>query len=156
EAVGAAEAERKAKAAEIVQRRRAEEGRDRLLQFLDQMTSEITGDSLATQRHLSPEQKRFLREVLTYFREVAMEVADDKDARERRAKAAIRVGTIEDRLGHREESAAALSQARAEYERLAAEFPAVPEYRLDLAKGHNGLAWQLTQLHKREQALVSY
>ncbi len=102
----AAEEERKAKDNEaaqrviaVEQRSRAEKARDRTRAALDAMTSSITGDSLTTQKEISAEQKKFLTEVLTYYKEFAGEKADDEQTRARTAKAAFRVGAIEYRLG---------------------------------------------------------
>jgi hypothetical protein len=83
------------------------------------MTSTVTGDSLTTQIAISAEQKRFLAEVVTYYRELAGEQADDEQARARTAAAAFRVGYIEYRLGHDEEGVAAFRQAQGGYAGLA-------------------------------------
>ncbi len=135
-AVAAAEAERKAKEREAEQRAKAEKARDRTRQALDAMTSSVTGDSLTTQKEISDEQKKFLTEVLTYYQEFAGEKADDEPSRARTAAAAHRVGFIEYRLGRTAEAAAAYRLALDGYAKLAAEFPAVPEYRHDLAGSH--------------------
>src|SRR5207248_1145367 len=47
-------------------RARAVQARDRTRAALDAMISGVTGDSLATQRALSAEQRKFLESVLTY------------------------------------------------------------------------------------------
>src|SRR5262249_58175581 len=87
------EAER-AREDEAEQRARAERARDRTWEALDAMTSAVTGDSLATQKAISAEQKRFLGEVLAYYQEFAAEEADDETSRARTAAAAFRVGVI--------------------------------------------------------------
>ena len=88
----------------IEQKARAEKARDRTRDVLDAMVSEVTGDSLATQKVISAEQKKFLESVLSYYREFAGENPDDERSRVRYAQAANRVGTIEYRLGRKEES----------------------------------------------------
>ena len=128
-ALVAAEAERQAKDREAEQRAKAEKARDRTRQALDAMTSSVTGDSLTTQKEISDEQKKFLTEVLTYYQEFAGEKADDEPSRARTAMAAYRVGSIEYRLGRTAEAAAAFRLALDGYAKLAAEFPAVPDYR---------------------------
>jgi serine/threonine protein kinase len=142
----AADAEKTAKEHEAEQRTRAEKARDRTAQALDDMTSSITGDSLATQKAISEEQKRFLTEVLTYYQEFAGEKADDEKSRARTAAAARRVGDIEYRLGRWTEAVTALRLARDGYAQLAAEFPTVPAYRFYLASSHHGLGILLTNL----------
>jgi serine/threonine protein kinase/tetratricopeptide (TPR) repeat protein len=135
-----------ARGREAEQRSRAEQARDRTRQALDAMTSSVTGDSLSTQKALGEEQKRFLTEVLSYYQEFAGEKADDELSRARTAQAAFRVGQIEDRLGRMDQAAAAFVQARDSYEKLAAEFPAAPAYRQDLAQCHNNLGILLQQM----------
>jgi eukaryotic-like serine/threonine-protein kinase len=156
EAIHAAEEERHAKQRESAQRAKAEKAGDRTREVLDAMVSEVTGDSLATQKAISDEQKKFLQGVLGYYREFAGENADDQLSRSRHARAAGRVGTIEYRLGRKEESAAAVRIARDGYASLAAEFPDVPEYRQGLATNHNNLGNVLAGLGKRPEAEEQY
>ena len=147
-----AEGERQAKECEAQQRTKAEKARDRTREALDAMTSSVTGDSLTTQKEISEEQKKFLREVLSYYQEFAGEKADDEPSRARTAAAAGRVGLIEYRLGRKTEAAAAFRPARDGYAMLAAEFPAVPLYRHELAGSHNNLGVALLGLGKGAEA----
>jgi tetratricopeptide (TPR) repeat protein len=137
---------------EAEQRDKAERARDRTRQALDAMTSSMTGDSLTTQKAISEEQKKFLTEVLTYYREFAGEKGDDELSRARTAEEAYRVGFIESRLGRKEEAVTAFLQARDGYAELAAEFPAVPQYRISLARSHNFLGMMLADLGKPREA----
>ena len=134
----------------------AERARDRTRQALDAMTSSVTGDSLSTQKEIGAEQKRFLTEVLGYYREFAGEKGDDESSRARTAAAAHRVGLIEDRLGRKTEAAAAFGLALDGYAKLAADFPAVPKYRGDLARSQHNLGALLDGLGKRSEAEGHY
>jgi serine/threonine protein kinase len=145
-----------ARSREAEQRARAEQARDRTRQALDAMTSSVTGDSLTTQKALSQEQKKFLSEVLTYYQEFAGEKADDERARARTAKAAYRVGLIQDRLGRLGEAATAFRQALDGNEKLAADFPGEPEYRHELADCHHNLGTELHRLGKVPEAEQHY
>jgi serine/threonine protein kinase/Flp pilus assembly protein TadD len=147
-----AEGERRAKEREAKERSRAERARDRTRQALDAMTSSVTGDSLTTQKELSAEQKKFLTEVLSYYQDFAGERVDDEASRARTALAAFRVGAIQYRLGRKEEPAAAFRQALTGYARLAADFPALPEYRSKLANSHNNLGGVLVGLGEWAEA----
>jgi eukaryotic-like serine/threonine-protein kinase len=140
----------------VEQRARAERARDRTRDVLDAMTSTVTGDSLATQKEISADQKKFLTEVLTYYREFAGEQADDEKTRARTANAAFRVGTIETRLGRKEQAIAAYQLARDGNQKLAADFPAVSDYRRELAASHNNLGLLLAGLGKRAEAGEQY
>jgi tetratricopeptide (TPR) repeat protein len=145
-----------ARGREAEQRMKAEQARDRTRQAPDAMTSSVTGDSLSTQKAISDEQKKFLRDVLSYYQEFAGEKADDEASRFRTAQAAYRVGLIESRLGRKAEGEAAFRQARDGYEKLAADFSTVPEYRRELAISHNNLGAQLADLGKRPEAEEQY
>jgi serine/threonine protein kinase len=151
-ALKAVAAEKEAKQRESAQRAKAELARDRTRQALDAMTSSVTGDSLSTQKEVSAEQKKFLREVLSDYQQFAGETADDEPSRARTAAAAHRVGLIEYRLGRKTEAAAAFRQARDGYAKLAADFPAVPQYRQDLARSHNALGVLLSGQGKGAEA----
>jgi tetratricopeptide (TPR) repeat protein len=147
-----AEGERQAHQREAQQRARAEKARDGARKALDAMTSTVTGESLATQKVLSPEQKKFLSEVLTYYQEFAGERGDDEASRFRSALAAFRVGIIEYRLGRKEQGAVALRQTCNGFARLAADSPTVPLYRYALSSGHHNLSLLLHGLGKRSEA----
>ncbi len=152
----AAAREKSAREQEATQRAAAEKARDRTRDVLDAMVSDVTGDSLTTQKAISAEQKKFLESVLGYYREFAGENPDDERSRAHHAKAAYRVGTIEYRLGRKEESAAAIRIARDGYASLAAEFPAVPDYRYYLARSHGNLGILLVDLGQGAAAAEQY
>src|SRR5262245_51598340 len=149
-AKGAAEAERLATIDADEKREKAEKAYDRTADVLDTMVSEVTGNSLATQKAITAEQKKFLTEVLKYYREFAGVNADDEKTRLRSAHAAFRVGLIEYRLGRMEESAEAYRRSGDGYAALAAEFPAVPMYRQELAQSHNNLGNARSEEHTSE------
>src|SRR2546423_1648330 len=96
--VGLVRAER-ARADALAGRDAAAKARDRTRQVLDDMTSEVTGDSLATQREISREQQAFLAAVVGHYRELAGERGGDPEGRARAASAAYRAGLIEGPLG---------------------------------------------------------
>ena len=138
-AIAAALAEREAKKREAEQRTQAEKASDRTREALDAMTSSVTGDSLATQTEISEEQKKFLRDVLTYYQEFAGENADDESSRARSAG-----GGLSGRLhrvppGPNCGSGSRWAHAIDGYAKLAADLHAMPEHRKLLAKSHNNL-----------------
>jgi tetratricopeptide (TPR) repeat protein len=148
----AAAAAQSAQKQEATERARAENAYARTADVLDAMTSAVTGDSLSTQMALSAEQKKFLTEVLKYYKEFAATKADDPRTRDRAARAAYRVGLIEYRLGRKGESAAAFRTARADFAALVAEFPADPPYRKWEAGTHNNLGNLVAALGKPADA----
>ena len=156
DAEASAAAERLAGQREAAQRAKAEKASDRTRQVLDAMVSEVTGDSLSTQKAISNEQKKFLSQVLSYYQEFAGEKADDEKTRARTANAGYRVGLIESRLGRKKEGVAALRMARDGYEKLTADFPAVPDYRQYLAISHHNLGLLLADVESRGEAQEEY
>ncbi len=136
----------RARAEETRQRGRAEKALARTADVLDTMVSEVTGDSLATQKQISAEQKKFLSEVLTYYEEFARENSDDEESRARAAQAAFRVVRIESRMGRKEEGELACRRATALYEKLATDFPASPNYREGLAASYQSQGLLLRHL----------
>ncbi len=146
----------KAAKAEEVAKRAAEASNDELWAGLDIMTADIVGNSLGTQKTVSDEQKKFLTTVLPLYQKLAREGDNDEKTRARVAKAALRVGLIENRLGRTEEGLAAFKIANAVYARLAAEFSAVPEYCNDLSTSHNNLGNLLDNLGRKAEAEEQY
>jgi tetratricopeptide (TPR) repeat protein len=152
-------AKERALAAETRERRRAEDNEAmarrafvKTADVLDVMTSTATGASLTAQKELTPDQKKFLAEVLTYYKEFAAATGTDEQTRSRTANAAFRVGMIEYRLGRKDEAVAAFRSAQAGYERLAADFPAAPAYRQKRADSLNRLGIMLETLGRRADA----
>jgi serine/threonine protein kinase/tetratricopeptide (TPR) repeat protein len=136
----------------VEQRKKAEKARDRTRDVLDAMTSQVTRHSLNTQKEISADQKKFLNEVLTYYREFAGEKADDEQTRARTAAAARRVAAIEYDLGRREEAIAAMQMAQDGYRNLAADFPATASYRHEIAISQRSLGGMLARVGKLEKA----
>ena len=138
------------------QRIKAEHARDRTRAALDAMTSTVTEDALTTQTEISDDQKRFLSEVLTYYKQFAGEKVEDEESRVQTASAAYRVGLIELRLGRKEQAIGAFGMARDEYAVLAAKAPANPQYRANLAASHHRLGFSLYELDRYSAAEDQY
>jgi tetratricopeptide (TPR) repeat protein len=157
---GLAEANAKAAIAardeESRQRAKSEKAYSRTSDVLDAMVSGVTGKSLETQKVITPEQKKFLEEVLTYYREFAAVKGDDEQTRARTAWAAIKVGNIEYRLGRMKQSAESYSRALREYDALAKEYPLNLKHRANLAKSQSDFGATLVELGKQKEAEIEY
>jgi eukaryotic-like serine/threonine-protein kinase len=149
---GETAAKEKALQAETAAKRDEQQANVDLWNGLDQMTANIVGASLATQTVVTDEQKKFLTTVLPLYQKLAAKAGNDRATRARVAGAALRVGLIESRVGRKGEGADAFRQARDEFEKLASEFPAVPDYRADLAVSHHSLGLLLSDLGQRVAA----
>jgi tetratricopeptide (TPR) repeat protein len=126
--------------------------RNDLWDMLDAMTTAITGDLQDKQKEITPGQKDILANLLPVYQKLAEKTWDDEKTRSRMASAAFRLGMIEYRLGRQELVATALHVARNEYERLAADFPANPAYRWELARTHHNLGLLLAEPDQRAEA----
>ncbi|MFO0938409.1 MAG: tetratricopeptide repeat protein [Gemmataceae bacterium] len=152
EAENATVAERSAREEERLQRQKAEKAYAKTVDVLDTMVSSITGDSLATQTTITPEQKKFLSEVLSYYREFADAKGVTETTRARAAKAAFGTGLIEFRLGRMAESAKAFHQASDDHMSLNRDFPSVLLYRQDSANSLANLGIIYSRLGKPTEA----
>ena len=155
-AEAAARAESVAKVQERMQRANAETAYAKAAAVLDLMVSDVTGDALTTQNLITAAQKKFLAEALKYYKEIAELGGVDENSRKRTARAAIQVGVIEYRLGRKRESAETFRHACDEYQTLVAAYPAVPQYRQELAGSHTNLGILLKGLGNLSGAIEQY
>ena len=119
---------------------------------MDLMTSQETGEALASQKVITPEQRKFLTGALAFYKEFLGEDAEGEEERKRVALAAWKIGIIEQRLVHLEEALQACRRACRDYAKLTLDFPAVPEYRADLAASRSNLGILLSELGRRAEA----
>lgn len=125
----------------VQSQQKAEKARNRARQALDSMTSSIIGESLATQNEITAEQKKFLDEVLTFYKEFAADQGHDQMSRSSNADAAHRVGRIELQLGRNLQAIEAFEAATGGYSKLSADFPAVAKYRHQLSVSYRELGY---------------
>ena len=107
--------------------------------YLDQMSSNVVDDLMATQKTLSSKQRDFLKEVLAAYEKFASETGDDLESRIGIANAQIRVGRIHVRLRLLPEAENDFRRACELFDRLASDFPNEPQYRNQLAQCRNDL-----------------
>jgi serine/threonine protein kinase/tetratricopeptide (TPR) repeat protein len=100
---------------------------------LDALSSQVIRDWLGKQPRLLPVHKKFLESALKSYEEFAAETGEGEEARAGVAGAYQRVGLIRTLLGQLVEAGAALEHSRELFAALAADFPAVPQYRQDQA-----------------------
>ncbi|MFO0807686.1 MAG: serine/threonine-protein kinase [Gemmataceae bacterium] len=138
------------------ERDRAVAARQQTREALDAMVSGATGDSLATQAAISPEQRKFLEGVLTYYERFAAEPGEDRGGRERLAKAHLSLAMIHHRLGHDGPGAEVFRRAAGLWGQLAAEYPVEPAYRKELATSQNALGLAYFGLKNAAKSEESY
>src|SRR5207302_194500 len=111
---------------------------------------------IGAKRALGPTEKEFLESTLKRWQTFAAQKGEGELARRVRAEGVFRVAILRMKLGQNEEALAGYQEAIAGYAQLAADFPAVPQYRQELATSHNNLGFLLADLGKRPEAATAY
>jgi serine/threonine-protein kinase len=133
------ETERQRQAA-VTERQAAEAARKRGSKIIDEVVfSDRTLDALKRQKDLTPEQKKFLTDMIGYYEEFVQEEPKDVEGQKRLARAYFRMGYGSNILGRKEQALPAYRRAVEILEKLVADFPTVPAYRHDLANCHGNL-----------------
>src|SRR5262249_54533415 len=102
------------------------------------------------------EDREVLNVVLDFYERFAQQNSSEHSARALTAKAYYRVATLRKGLGQHGEAKLAFDRALALWQELTEEFPAVPDYRRDLAVSHNGLGIALRELDQSAAAEHHY
>jgi serine/threonine-protein kinase len=123
---------------------------------LDTMVSAEMVERMGMQKNLTRGQREFLQTAQAYYQEFAAEAAGDEEGRSLEAGAQFRIGFLLISLGQHEEAVSAFSRALHLYEKLASDFPAVPQYRSDLAMSRNNLGLVYSELGRWAEAEAAY
>jgi serine/threonine protein kinase/predicted RNA polymerase sigma factor len=152
--------ERDAKAVALAaeQQARADETKARQQAFaaLRSMTAEVVERKFAQGAVLTEDDRAFLRGVIAQFDAFAAIQGDDADSRAVRAEGRLRVGIMRYRLGELQEAEQDYDQAVSIYQQLAADFPARPEFRHDLARGYHNRGRLLKDTGRPREAEKDY
>src|SRR5262249_43761244 len=123
-------------AAEQRARRDETKAQQQAFDALRSMTAAVVERKFAQGAVLTDDDRAFLRGVIAQFDAFAAITGDDADSRAVRAEGRYRVGTIRYRLGELREALENYDQALNIYKQLAADFPARPEFRQNLARSY--------------------
>jgi serine/threonine protein kinase/tetratricopeptide (TPR) repeat protein len=121
------------------QQARADETKARQQAFaaLRSMTEDVVERKFAQGAVLTEDDRAFLRGVIAQYDAFAAIQGDDADSRAARAEGRKRVGLMRYRLSELQEAERDYGEALSLYQQLAADFPARPEFRRELAISHN-------------------
>ena len=144
-----AEGERAAK-------KRAVEFRDQALDALRATTGTDVELLIGGKTELGANEKAYLEAIAKRWQAFAMQEGADEQSRAIQAEGHFRVGNLWRKLGRREEARSEYERAVDLWERLAADIPAVPDYRRELARSHNHVGLLLADLGKRAAAEEQY
>jgi len=119
---------------------------------VDDMYTQFAEKWLVNQAQLQPIQREFLQKALRFYAEFAQQASTDQAIRLETAQAYRRVANIHYQLGDAVQAERANRQALERLEKLANEFPKVPEYRKTLADVLAELARMLSETGRPSEA----
>jgi serine/threonine protein kinase/tetratricopeptide (TPR) repeat protein len=151
-----ADGERKAKEQAQEEKKKAIAFRNQALDALRATTGIDVEKLLGAKKELSSNEKAYLEAIAGRWQAFARQGGTDEQSRAVRAEGHFRVAHLWHKLGRREEARLEYERAAAIQEKLAADFPAVPGYRRNLAQNHGNLGNLLTGLGKRAEAQQQY
>jgi serine/threonine protein kinase/tetratricopeptide (TPR) repeat protein len=155
-ALASADAERQAKDNETLERQKAEAAQQQAMDALRATTDEVVEKLIGAKPVLGPTEKEFLESQLKRWQTFAAQQGEGELGRHVRAEGVSRVAYLRANLGQKDEAGAGFQEAIAAYGQLAADFPAVPQYRHELATSHNSLGVLLADLGKRAEAEAAH
>jgi tetratricopeptide (TPR) repeat protein len=152
------EATAKERALKAEQRAHEDETKARQQAFaaLRSMTGDVVERKFAQGTVLTEDDRAFLRGVIAQFDAFAAIKGEDADSRAARAEGRYRVGAMRYRLSELKEAERDYDQALSIYRQLAADFPARPEFRQDLAASHNNRGVLLRATGRLKEAKKDY
>ncbi len=158
-----ADGERQAKEDAVEQQRRADaertkafEFRNKALDALRATTSEDVEKLIGEKTDLTANERAYLEAVAKRWQEFAKQEGTDEQSRAIRAEGHSRVAYLWQKLGRREEARPGYLQALVIWEKLALDFPAVPEYAVHSATSHNNLGALLQEQGNPVAALEQF
>jgi tetratricopeptide (TPR) repeat protein len=156
QALANAEQERLAKVEAEAEKRKAIKFRNQALDALRATTGRDVEKLLGEKKELSANEREYLEAIAGRWQTFARREGTDEASRAVAAEGHFRVAYLWQQLGRREEALPEYEQAVALQEKLAADFPAVPDYRRELAQSHTNLGLLLADLGKRAEAEQQY
>jgi serine/threonine protein kinase/tetratricopeptide (TPR) repeat protein len=132
------------------------QARKQTREALNAMTDDVIEKLFARQPQLGENERAFLRKVLGFYEAFAAENGQTQEARAAAVEGQFGVAKVRAFLGERREAVGGYQEAIRLLERLAADFPAEPLYRQELAHCHHNLGIVLRGLGKRPEAEAAY
>ncbi len=147
-----ASAERAANAQE-----RAEQGFAKAQEAVERYLTAVTEDPDLKHKHdLHAVRKKLLGAAVPFYEWFAEQNPGEAEWEAERGRAYGRLALVRDELGEKEAALTDQERKRSIFAKLAANFPAIPQYRHDLATSHNSLGNLLRELGQRSAAEQAY
>jgi tetratricopeptide (TPR) repeat protein len=149
------EAGRQQQAAQAA-REQADTNFDLAREAVDKTITRVAGNAGLKQANFHQLRKELLASAVPFYERFVQQHRDDPQLEAERGRAFQRLGLLRSEMGEREQALAEQERARAIFERLTTDFPAVPHYRQELATSHSGLGQLLRNLGKATEAEAAY
>jgi serine/threonine protein kinase/tetratricopeptide (TPR) repeat protein len=140
----------------VAARQAAVQAQHQTRQALDEMSSMVIEDLLSRQKVLTEAHKRYLRKALEAYEEFTADTGRDEPSRYGVASAHLHIARIRQRLEPSPDAATAFRQAIALLRELVADFPALAQYRRDLAISRSWLGSTLQAIGQLQEAERAY
>ena len=131
------------------QKQRAIEFQNKALDALRATTDADVEKLISGKKELGANERAYLEAIAKRWQAFAAQEGSDEQSQALRGEGHHRVANLWRKLGRRYEAGKEYEQALDTRRKLAADFPAVPQYQSDLALTHNSLANQLFEVGKR-------
>jgi serine/threonine-protein kinase len=145
------------------ERRRAERERDRAdanfglaRKAVDQAFTDIAENPKLKEAGFHALRKQLLKAVVPFYEQFVEQQHDDPDLEAARGMAYLRLARIREDLGEAQQATADCARAQEIFAGLAAQHPAVPQYRQELAASHNNLGMLLHDARGLKEAENAY
>jgi len=138
------------------QKQRAIEFQNKALDALRATTDADVEKLIAGRKELGANEQAYLEAIVKRWQAFAAQEGSDEQTQALRGEGHFRVAQLWRRLGRPDEARMEFAQALETRLKLAAQFPAVPDYQNDLAHTYNNLGTVLAGLGKRDEARAEH
>ncbi|HVA45771.1 MAG TPA: protein kinase [Pirellulales bacterium] len=136
--------------------RRAEENFEIAHSAVDDYLNRVTEDPDLKRSDFNALRKKLLESAVPFYQRLVERKPRDAAQEAARGRAYGRLGTVQQQIGETAGALADLEQMRSIFAKLAADFPAAPEYHSQLAASHFGLGNVLFSLGRNDEADSAY
>jgi serine/threonine protein kinase/tetratricopeptide (TPR) repeat protein len=120
---------------------------------VEQYLDGIENDARLKEADFFDLRKQLLSSAMAFYEDFIQAKPGDAKLEAKRGRAYGRLALLRRQVGEHARSAADYRQMTSIFQKLAADFPAVPEHRQNQARGHHGLSVQLRELGRPKEAL---
>jgi serine/threonine protein kinase len=140
----------------LIQNEKAQENFRLAKESVDKYLNAVTDNPKLNEKDFIQLRKDLLETAVPFYQKFAQERNDDPEAEADRGRAYHRLGLVRDTLGEKTAALTDYESMRAIFAKLAAEYPSIPAYRVELAKCSDDRGNSLAALGKRGEAETAF